>query len=487
MTDDARPAQLGANAPAPPSLSSAVTQPRLRELSPTMMWLTAVGIVVLTAGAVVVLWWPATRGLNGAELVFGRLNALKVGLSVAVGSGGVVALYLSWRRQHSAERTLAHQEHDSAERRLTELYLKAVEQLGSPQAAVRHGGLYALERVAQDNPRQQQTVVNVICAYLRNPYTPPPETGGPRPQGVRRPLLKTTARPRTPAAPTNSGARETQQQEREVRLTAQRILYQHLQPGQNPDHQRPEFWRDIDIDLTGATLIDFSLVNCRIITASFRNATFTGRAGFGGAVFGGEVSFHGAKFGGFVNFVEAEFGSETLFFEAKFGEARFDRAKFGGDAWFPQVEFGGDARFDRVKFGGDAWFSRAKFGGGAKFDEVGFGGYVNFVEVEFGGNTGFAGVEFHGDTSFGGAVFGGRASFSMAVFGGEAIFGGAEFGNASFFGAKFGGNTSFDGTEFGGDAWFKEAVYDGRVFDPTEHGVTRRADHPDPAGGPDPM
>ncbi len=109
------------------------------------MWLTAAVIAVLTAGAVVVLWWPATAGLNGAELVSARLDALKVGLSVAVGSGGVVALYLSWRRQHSTEadldnreRALAHQqevhaatmahldrvaratEHDAAERRLSE-------------------------------------------------------------------------------------------------------------------------------------------------------------------------------------------------------------------------------------------------------------------------------------------------------------------------------------------------------------------------------
>ncbi|MBE8515992.1 hypothetical protein ILP97_00355 [Amycolatopsis sp. H6(2020)] len=59
-----------------------------------------------------------------------RLDALKVGLSVAVGSGGVVALYLSWRRQHSTEADLDNREHDAAERRLTELYLKAVEQSG---------------------------------------------------------------------------------------------------------------------------------------------------------------------------------------------------------------------------------------------------------------------------------------------------------------------------------------------------------------------
>lgn len=196
MTDDATPPRPGTSVPTPPPSASAA-RPRLRELSPKTMWLTAVVIVVLTAAAVVVLWWPATAGLNGAELVSARLDALKVGLSVAVGSGGVVALYLSWRRQHSTEadldnreRALLHQqqshhadlaqrdrvaqvtESDARERRLNELYLKAVEQLGSSQAAVRHGGLYALERVAQDNPRQRQTVVNVICAYLRNPLHP---------------------------------------------------------------------------------------------------------------------------------------------------------------------------------------------------------------------------------------------------------------------------------------------------------------------------
>src|SRR4051812_25863429 len=177
MTDDAAPSPLGTGVPAPLPSPGAAPRPRLRELSSKTMWLTAVVIVVLTAGAVVVSWWPATRGLNGADLVSARLDALKVGLSVAVGSGGVVALYFSWRRQHSTEadldnreRALAHQqevaaatmahqarvaqatEHDAAERRLTELYLKAVEQLGSAQAAIRHGGLYALERVAQDNP-----------------------------------------------------------------------------------------------------------------------------------------------------------------------------------------------------------------------------------------------------------------------------------------------------------------------------------------------
>ncbi|AUI60389.1 hypothetical protein [Amycolatopsis sp. BJA-103] len=65
------------------------------------MWTTAIVVVALTAGAVTVLWWPATAGLNGAELVNARLNALKIGLSIGVGSGGVVELD-RWRRQRSS-------------------------------------------------------------------------------------------------------------------------------------------------------------------------------------------------------------------------------------------------------------------------------------------------------------------------------------------------------------------------------------------------
>ena len=65
----------------------AVDPVRSRALSPKTMWLTAAVIAVLTAATVAVLWWPATAGLNGAELVTARLDSLKIGLSVGVDSG----------------------------------------------------------------------------------------------------------------------------------------------------------------------------------------------------------------------------------------------------------------------------------------------------------------------------------------------------------------------------------------------------------------
>ncbi|WP_207934351.1 hypothetical protein [Actinomadura sp. KC06] len=118
------------------------------------------------------------------------MDAIKTGLSIGVGTGGTVALLLAMRRQGLSEREQAHREevavttqthaervasaseHDVAERRVTELYTAAADRFGSDKAPVRLAGLYALERLAQDTPAQRQTIVNVICAYLRVPSHP---------------------------------------------------------------------------------------------------------------------------------------------------------------------------------------------------------------------------------------------------------------------------------------------------------------------------
>ncbi|MEV4186322.1 hypothetical protein AB0J28_33335 [Streptosporangium canum] len=82
--------------------------------------------------------------------------------------------------------------------------------------AVRLGGLYALERLARNNPGHRQTIVNVICAYLRMPYALPPTPD----EAVDR----AAARGRTTPPPAPADA----EGECQVRLTAQRILTAHL-------------------------------------------------------------------------------------------------------------------------------------------------------------------------------------------------------------------------------------------------------------------
>jgi hypothetical protein len=91
---------------------------------------------------------------------------------------------LAFRRPHHQEIATVLSDLDATERRVTELYAVAVEQLGSDKAPVRLRGLYALERLAQDNPAHRQTIVNVICAYLRTPFFRTAPTGKPQPEAA---------------------------------------------------------------------------------------------------------------------------------------------------------------------------------------------------------------------------------------------------------------------------------------------------------------
>ena len=53
------------------------------------------------------------------------------------------------------------------QRRLTETFSKATEQLGSDKIAVRIGGIYTLERISQESPNDYWTVMETLCAFLR--------------------------------------------------------------------------------------------------------------------------------------------------------------------------------------------------------------------------------------------------------------------------------------------------------------------------------
>jgi uncharacterized protein YjbI with pentapeptide repeats len=55
------------------------------------------------------------------------------------------------------------------EKQITERFTKAVEQLASPEIAVRLGGIYALERIAKDSEKDHWTIMEVLTAFVREP------------------------------------------------------------------------------------------------------------------------------------------------------------------------------------------------------------------------------------------------------------------------------------------------------------------------------
>jgi uncharacterized protein YjbI with pentapeptide repeats len=331
-----------------------------------------------------------------------RIDAIKAGLSVGAGTGGAAALMLALRRQWLYERSQAHTEevaritqahaieiawrdaHDATQRRITDLYCRAVEQLGHANAAVRLGGLYSLERLAQEHSEHRQTVVDVICAYLRMPFQVPAGAGTALGLVARSSAI-------TPAAEAiEQDTHGESRQEFQVRLAAQRMLARHLDGSIGPGKPAASFWDAVRIDLNGAVLVGLDFSGCRLDQADFRNAQFSREASFDGTYFTGTTRFDEAVFNGNARFSRARFE----------GNARFNEVQFERNAEFAEVHFIGNASFSDTQFTRAACFSEAKFKGNARFDEAQFSRDILFDKATFAGSTWFGGTQFNQGCTF---------------------------------------------------------------------------------------
>jgi hypothetical protein len=218
-------------------------------------------------------------------------------------------------------------------------------------------GLYALERLGQGNPDHQQTVVDVVCAYLRMPYTPPAEPGN-----------------------ADDLDEDRRHEELQVRMTAQRILANHLREdprkvGFSPPAGQSTFWPDISLDLSGAHLVDFMLTGCRLHVVDLHGATLTGETTFSGTQcelafmqrtdFRGHADFRGTVFTNSAWISGSTFGSDVWFHSDEF----FSGARFGRHVSFRGTTFHRKARFGGAVFSGSADFGETKWPQGAEFIE----------------------------------------------------------------------------------------------------------------------
>jgi uncharacterized protein YjbI with pentapeptide repeats len=71
-----------------------------------------------------------------------------------------IGLFLNYLNSQ-AERQLIQ------ERLITERFSKAVEQIGNDKEEVVIGGIYSLERIAKDSPKDQWTIMEVLTSYIR--------------------------------------------------------------------------------------------------------------------------------------------------------------------------------------------------------------------------------------------------------------------------------------------------------------------------------
>ena len=168
-------------------------------------------LAVLFAGVAFWLLYLLLRHWAGSKESV--LDVVRAAIGVAAFFGAVLAGVYAYRKQRLAEGDARQSDAEQ----LAGRYATAAEQLGHEKAAVRLAGVYAMARLADDWPEERQTCIDVLCAYLRMPYSPDHESP------------------------------KHKEGEREVRHTIIRVIRDHLQ-----DTTAATTWCGRNLDFTGA-------------------------------------------------------------------------------------------------------------------------------------------------------------------------------------------------------------------------------------------
>ncbi|MEU7526237.1 pentapeptide repeat-containing protein [Saccharothrix sp. NPDC042600] len=250
----------------------------------------AAAVLVAVATTVVLLW---------VEPKLSKAEAVKTG---GLAGGAVVALYALWLNDRRRRTEEARHELES-DKVADERFARAVEMLGDEADQVRVGAMHALAGLARSTPRYKQTVLDVLCAYLRRPFTHAAYT-------------KLAEDPDQAFHRFTAADKPTPEEDRErtVRLTAQRLITDLLPWGQDTD---PTLYH---LDLTGANVEYLRLEGRRVGRLTARRTRFHGITAFREVSFGKPALFSGGEFLGRVDFRDARFtGGMSL------QEVRFER------------------------------------------------------------------------------------------------------------------------------------------------------------------
>ncbi|MCA9877467.1 MAG: pentapeptide repeat-containing protein [Thermomicrobiales bacterium] len=135
-----------------------------------LAWATA--LVTISIWAIYLLWrvpqWQANAWARNADATprelfqienesRGTLGQILSGVAVLTG------LIFAWQQLGQTSDNLRVSE----EGQITDRFSRAVDQLGSDHYTIRLGGIYALERIARDSPRDYGPVMEVLTAFAR--------------------------------------------------------------------------------------------------------------------------------------------------------------------------------------------------------------------------------------------------------------------------------------------------------------------------------
>lgn len=124
------------------------------------IWITLLVILALS----LIIWLvPKWQVIHLEQLSPDKLFKLEneARKTIAQGLAGLAVLfglYVAWRRVEVTE-----------EGHVTERFTRAIDQLGNKDSMeVRLGGIYALDRIGKDSPKDRKQIIEILTAYIRN-------------------------------------------------------------------------------------------------------------------------------------------------------------------------------------------------------------------------------------------------------------------------------------------------------------------------------
>jgi uncharacterized protein YjbI with pentapeptide repeats len=265
------------------------------------------------------------------------------------------ALWIQTRRQRTEElrQALEEQRFETEraarqEQLVTDLYVKAIAYLGDSNAAVQIGGVYALARIGDTAPAEQQRITNALCAYLR--------TG----QAANRSDGENGRDSRDVGGP-ESVERNDPSASHDARVRVEEAILEVL-------HDRlwleaPHRWVDIDLDLSGAQLDEMSLVNVGLRSVRFDRCTFRKAVRLINCDITGTLALHDATIEGPLVIGGSKFHEDVWLDSSDLrGHVHMEAAEFMAGVSVKDCSMGGPVSLDAARSGGGAWFRGCIFG-----------------------------------------------------------------------------------------------------------------------------
>ncbi len=238
-----------------------------------------IGFGILLA-VILLIWLPPWRvshfEINNATIEADLENQYRATIAQILGGVAIgITLYYTWRRITIADNNLKVSQDNlkvSQEGQITERFTRAIDQLGNEKLEIRLGGIYALERIANESEKDYWPIMEILTAYVRK--NSPVKTDSPKLDTKVNPdiqaILTTIGRSQIPSGmePKRLNLQETYLQKadfREANLQWVNLSFAHL--------ENANF---VNTNLKGAYLEGTHLENTLLLGANLEEADLKG-------------------------------------------------------------------------------------------------------------------------------------------------------------------------------------------------------------------